>query len=828
MKILLSLTLVYLAGIAAQENAARNIPASLLECYNTTAMLVKDDRLPHSMPALIALIRKIENTAGLNMDLRTLSIALLHRFRQDGIERNPSVQVQDGIVPFSPTGMSFSRHAATLKLIPGNAISFPNSSLTAVERCSLHYMLSSSFEMIQRDGESSVCSTISQTAQYRVERNVGEEDATESESIGDDVETLTPQELEMIKHKTNEYQPKVTTEDPNWLYPALPPNHPDSARISTYTQSSCPVENGVVKTKWGAVSMGPVLAGIAAALEPQTVTLAELLSADLEEKGYTSGPALTNRWIATLGGDLAEAALIQGPGQVSSINIGAIGGFNSTALPRWYFLTTNENLETTTAEIRGDLDGLILADSVASWYSSVSTLRLSQILDMYYSSRGVFNSTMRACNRRTLFSTVAENATMVNQVYSSALLLYEEVARVTMSAERIQSLATIAANALSVYIPASMNSDLPCDATNAVNDSNTASADLTIIIDTTWPFTTIQPFLASLLEGIEVGKFNSNFTLINGYDGSLMINSSNTLLDFYSFNATQYANFTSGFDLPKALEALRILQKERLNKEQSQNIGGSNSDVVLVLSYTSSITTDTDKEYCLQQLRIIREEVPDSVFLYLTYGSKDKWSDIAANSTTDTFAITATSTTDTLTTINPVISRIKQIPKRLINSACGASFSSTGSTASFVDYVEPSGIKYYRLNPNYFSTDTATVKVQGAGWGYLNVCTSRSVVQPNSTSPNDVSCTSVTTNTHSISISCSGVDLIHRCQPLYLSVAANASDSVSYQCTDANVCRYPDMRKFTISYDNLVCRSSASTFFFAPLVLVVSFIINFM
>lgn len=66
-------------GIFTQENASRNVPSSLLECYNTTEMLNKDNRLPHNLPSLIAIIRKIENTAGLNMDLRTLSLALLHR-----------------------------------------------------------------------------------------------------------------------------------------------------------------------------------------------------------------------------------------------------------------------------------------------------------------------------------------------------------------------------------------------------------------------------------------------------------------------------------------------------------------------------------------------------------------------------------------------------------------------------------------------------------------------------------------------------------------------------------------------------------------------------
>lgn len=39
------------------------------------------------------------------------------------------------------------------------------------------------------------------------------------------------------------------TTDPSWFYPELPPNHPDSARLSQLPAlSKCPVENGVVKT----------------------------------------------------------------------------------------------------------------------------------------------------------------------------------------------------------------------------------------------------------------------------------------------------------------------------------------------------------------------------------------------------------------------------------------------------------------------------------------------------------------------------------------------------------------------------------------------------
>lgn len=66
-------------AVYAQENALRNLPSSLRECYENKYLLERDNRLPHTLNTFIAILRKIENTEGLNMDLRTLSIAILHR-----------------------------------------------------------------------------------------------------------------------------------------------------------------------------------------------------------------------------------------------------------------------------------------------------------------------------------------------------------------------------------------------------------------------------------------------------------------------------------------------------------------------------------------------------------------------------------------------------------------------------------------------------------------------------------------------------------------------------------------------------------------------------
>lgn len=88
----------------------------------------------------------------------------------------------------------------------------------------------------------------------------------------------------------------------------------------------------------------------------------------------------------------------------------------------------------------------------------------------------------------------------------------------------------------------SMNKDLSCADTDESYGFNQLSVDLTIILDTNWKYSVIKPILANLLESIDINQYNSNFTLINGQDGTLMINSTFNILDFYAYNLSRYEN----------------------------------------------------------------------------------------------------------------------------------------------------------------------------------------------------------------------------------------------------------------------------------------------
>jgi hypothetical protein len=62
-----------------QENTGLTIPASLRDCYGNADLYSRNKRLPMTMTTLIELIRKVELYKGAYFDLRTLSVALLHR-----------------------------------------------------------------------------------------------------------------------------------------------------------------------------------------------------------------------------------------------------------------------------------------------------------------------------------------------------------------------------------------------------------------------------------------------------------------------------------------------------------------------------------------------------------------------------------------------------------------------------------------------------------------------------------------------------------------------------------------------------------------------------
>nr|CAD7463987.1 unnamed protein product [Timema tahoe] len=90
--------------------------------------------------------------------------------------------------------------------------------------------------------------------------------------------------------------------------------------------------------------------------------------------------------------ELAEMVLHQGP--LGQMKIGAVGGWNNTFIPRWYFIQSKDdtNNPMTDPDIRGGVDGITLARNIMTWQSQATGLRLSEVLDLYYSETGLFQN----------------------------------------------------------------------------------------------------------------------------------------------------------------------------------------------------------------------------------------------------------------------------------------------------------------------------------------------------------------------------------------------------------------------------------------------------
>lgn len=336
-------------------------------------------------------------------------------------------------------------------------------------QCALHFMISTSIETHVRGDEGQRCGQLAQLRSNRVPR----------EANNEDIEMLKTPEMakarKRLHSKFGKYQEEEPQEDPveedagadepeaeldgenEEIDPELQQGQVDGPNQI----SQCPVENGVLHSPWGSIAAGTLLSGIAAGLAPQTVTLRELFaheqSGNYRMARQSTGTVVDNRYAATLSGDTAEGVLRQSP---QTIQVGAAGAWNNTAVPHWYFLSQRERLEQTDAEIRAGIDGLLLGLRVNAWHQNMQSLRLSQILDMYYSQRGIFgwevaqgsDTSLRACNRRNMFSTIDQAILRQQSIAFTTILDGEMQSSVTLTPNSTARIATQATDALQQYI----------------------------------------------------------------------------------------------------------------------------------------------------------------------------------------------------------------------------------------------------------------------------------------------------------------------------------------------------------------------------------------
>lgn len=766
-----------LAGCAdktgGQDNTGLTIPGSLRDCYGDEELYSRNKRLPMTMTMLIELIRKVEMYKGTYFDLRTLSVALLHRFRMDGIERIPDVPASPGVVPFRLTGQQFTKHKVLFKqLIPGHAYTFPNDSLSSQELCALHFMLSSSVDRWERSDEGELC--------------------------------------------PNNFNGLPTGGSSSWLN-----RDPDysKANLQGAQVSRCPIEDGVVYTsRWGTVSPGTVVAAIAAALEPQEVQTSLLLTepvqtndTDKAEKfdrymAMSLSAELHNIWAATLAGDLAEVAVYQGPILRSHLYIGPAGKWNDTAIPRVRYMAQTDGggslWQMTDAEARGGIDGLILSGAVQSWTERLNRLRLSQLLEMYYSARGVsFDPKYRVCERQARLKEVeGKDDLLPTQTTNFARVLsYKSPEAVQISDEKLGEFSLKAVQAFNSHL-SSLLSGIQCEEPKSL-----PKVHLNVVLDGTWTPYEAMRVLAHLAREADVSYYGSSMAVINGEDGTWILpETHNTSSLFKLRNNTGNSSeltWPRNLNLKLSLATFSSYLAKRMADDRRRNVIGGSSHVILVLGYSATIS-DTDYTESSKIISRFKRENPDVRFVYVaSETNQHRFKEMSIIDPSYPDVIIASPDNNIRTVVAKVVSSISSVPGRLTGGYCGGG--SSQDRNEFEAYVTPGFPSTYRIHPVFLDiTGDITLKFQGSGYGDLRMCVSR---EQGSVGTECEEVKDLDEATLKISAPCA--TYANRCPPVYLTIAVSRTLT---RCSEDD-CRYPDQVRFLMRHEGLRCFKTAAS-----------------
>ncbi|KAL0851234.1 hypothetical protein ABMA28_007078 [Loxostege sticticalis] len=783
-------------GAHAQSTAQTSVAPDLRECYTDPILLNRNNLPPTTMQTLIDIIRQIEDNPNVRVDLRVMAAWLLHTYRQDGIQyhRREGVAMSANVLPFSPTFNTFHRHRLLLRMIPSNPQGMPNITLPAPLKCALHHMLSTTVDARLR-GDESNCGQLSQYRALRTSRSArgGRNGQLRQHNPNDDVES------------TGSFGPRTARQ--------------------LMGESACPILTGVVNSRWGAISAGNLIAGIAAGAEPQQISITDLTRGSVLNYQNVQ-QTVSAIFPATLAGDLAEAVLIQGTRGSQAIEIGSGGNWNSTQARRFFMLSNRLNIEMTDPEIAGGIDGFVLGNTLLSTYAAHSEIRLSQLLDMFYAPRnGVFNSNLRACNRQNLRTQFINEPQLAGETNAFAAALDTIMPLEGTLTGGLDSLVQSAIRNFQTYSSSNLHT-LSCATTETTSPNFRLRTNLYIVLDATWPYNTIYPAISHLLDAIEVNKYGSSVTLLSAFDGSILIPQTFSVAEFHSaYTAAAHQAFMTGVNLETSLTTVRLMMVENLRNESASNYVGGNSTVLLYLLNSAA----QSNQIVVDQARLLREGVPDTRLLIASSSNQqDNLANLVRDPQIDLITLNLAATgTNVDTNMAQVVAGIQTVGRRVVNPACGANFAPESSgTRQFIDFVEPGFINFYRISPNYFFSDNANARVRvsfgtGLAAGTLTVCHSRSVSMPSQNSSigivdtGAVTCQNVATSgTADIGLesACSDSSTIGQCPPLHFSVQSNAPGETSTAtCIDPAVCRFPNSIRFQIQVDGLGCFSNATS-----------------
>lgn len=118
---------------------------------------------------------------------------------------------------------------------------------------------------------------------------------------------------------------------------------------------------------------------------------------------------------------------------------------------------------------------------------------------------------------------------------------------------------------------------------------------------------------------------------------------------------------------------MRNLSRSLLNQERTWAVVAGRSHIALVIPQTATVTEE-QSTFAVQQLQITSEDLPDLRWIYWTAGTASRFEQFVTEPARDLFSLTIDLQgigSDSIQSVAfPVIHRIQQEPRRIINHRC--------------------------------------------------------------------------------------------------------------------------------------------------------------
>ncbi|XP_055536927.1 uncharacterized protein LOC129725316 [Wyeomyia smithii] len=837
--------LLYIFFMASRA-VAYNIPQELIHCYRGNSTL---PTVGFNQQLLLELIRKIELKNPTTLDMRMLSVELMHRIRIDGIEKAPGLRETEFVTPYSTRGLMVPKYTLLLQLvsnIPGT-VEFEQF-LSPSEICSLHRLLSSSVEPYQRGDERVTCP-------------------------GTLADSRNPQAPWVTQNKSQRNQTSSTTFD--------------------RPISRCPVEGGTYRSnKYGSIAPGVVIASIAAGLQPQNVRISEFISAykrknpyeNLEtmergdtrkqlEKLFNSMEAIDNTYVTGLAGDLAEVCLYQGPFVGTDLRVGLNGTWNDTYFPRVRHLTDEHNgrWEMTDSEILSGIDGYFLAQQVPNFVNKVRRLRLSQVLDMYYSDRGIpvvsienvqkrklhnsrlsatkspkntelredsldelFNADIksrlsdvfnedddpaskgdqsatdeinRACYRKQILQSIDRDK-LRQETFNFVQVLQYTTGSVVVEDSLMRRNCDAAVDRFFSYSTNLLSTIADC---SVVGSSDVRpNVDLLVVIDGSRSVYENQKIIFHLAELVDISIYGSYMAVIHGQTGEFLVNRTNSVASVFEQLTSFNGSYPTSLSLSKSFNSIVNRLSAQMEQERSYRVVGANSPVIMVISQGQKIT-QTDYNSARRIMTSSFEQFPDLYFIFLTNddGTFSQLTDFTGLSHSrlpveEHYKIIKSTSIDLQPFSGELYAILKAIPQRLVAPFCRTAsnrdmWHNINIREEYEQYISPGVELRYRISRNFlWGTGEVNIQFQNSAYGEFTVC---------GTFNNQLAglhCKTTSPEEDNVWFNFTGLCLGEselQCPSLYFIVQLETS----FMKCNENDCRYPDQVRMVIKHQGLRC-----------------------